>query len=162
MLGRNSAPWGWWGPGPGCPEKLWLPPPWQCSRPGWMELWATRAGGRCPCWWQGGWNQMIFKVPSNPNHSMNFKFHWFLGKGVPCLGTGGHRDQVALGGPVEYNLVHAVAALHGFASCLAPFCLLKYFWNFVTWTTLQLSHTSLSATSGKQWLVLYSLGNLVP
>jgi len=20
--------------------------------------------------WQGGWNQMIFKVPSNPNHSM--------------------------------------------------------------------------------------------
>jgi len=21
-----------------CPEKLWLPPPWQCSRPGWMEL----------------------------------------------------------------------------------------------------------------------------
>jgi len=26
------------GPGPGCPEKLWLPPPWQCSRPGWMEL----------------------------------------------------------------------------------------------------------------------------
>jgi len=24
--------------GPGCPEKLWLPPPWNCSRPGWMEL----------------------------------------------------------------------------------------------------------------------------
>jgi len=24
--------------GTGCPEKLWLPPPWQCSRPGWMEL----------------------------------------------------------------------------------------------------------------------------
>jgi len=21
------------GPGPGCPEKLWLPPHWQCSRP---------------------------------------------------------------------------------------------------------------------------------
>jgi len=20
------------------PEQLWLPPPWQCSRPGWMEL----------------------------------------------------------------------------------------------------------------------------
>jgi len=21
-----------------CPEKLWMPPPWKCSRPGWMEL----------------------------------------------------------------------------------------------------------------------------
>ena len=45
-------------------------PPWQCSRPGWMELWATWSHGRCPCAWQGGWNQMIFKVPSNTNHSM--------------------------------------------------------------------------------------------
>jgi len=25
---------------------------------------------KCPCPWQGGWNQMTFKVPSNPNHSM--------------------------------------------------------------------------------------------
>ena len=39
-------------------------------RPGWMELWATWSSGRCPCSWQGGWNQMIFKVPSNPYHSM--------------------------------------------------------------------------------------------
>ena len=61
---------GWWGTGTGCPEKLWLPPPWQCSRPGWMELWATWSGGRCPFSWQGGWNPMIFKVPSNPCHSM--------------------------------------------------------------------------------------------
>jgi len=61
---------GWWGPCPGCPEKLWLSTPWQVSRPGWMELWAPWCGGRCPCWWQGGWNQMIFKVPSNPDHSM--------------------------------------------------------------------------------------------
>jgi len=30
---------------------------------GWSSCW-------CPCSWQGGWNQMIFKVPSNPNHSM--------------------------------------------------------------------------------------------
>jgi len=22
----------------GCPEELWLPPPWHGSRPGWMEL----------------------------------------------------------------------------------------------------------------------------
>jgi len=28
------------------------------------------SSGRCPCSWQGGWNQMIFKVPSNPYHSM--------------------------------------------------------------------------------------------
>jgi len=54
-----------------CPEKLWLPPPWQCPRPGWMELWAPWAGGRGPCSWQGGWNQMSFKVPPNPNHSMS-------------------------------------------------------------------------------------------
>jgi len=31
-----------------------------CSRPDWMELWATWSSGRCPCSWQGGWNQMIF------------------------------------------------------------------------------------------------------
>ena len=56
------------------PKKLWLPPPWKCPRPGWMELWATWSGGRCPCPWQGGWIQMIFKVPSNPNHLM---IRWF-------------------------------------------------------------------------------------
>jgi len=28
------------------------------------------SGGRCGCSWRGGWNQMSFKVPSNPNHSM--------------------------------------------------------------------------------------------
>ena len=48
--------WGGWGTGTGCPERLWLPLPWQCSRPGWMGLWATWSGGRCPCPWQGGWN----------------------------------------------------------------------------------------------------------
>jgi len=52
------------------PEKLWMPPPWKSWRPAWMELWATWCSGRCPCSWQGGWNQMIFKVPSNPYHSM--------------------------------------------------------------------------------------------
>ena len=39
-------------------------------RPGWMGLWAAWAGGRCPCPGQGCWNEMIFKVPSNPNHSV--------------------------------------------------------------------------------------------
>jgi len=38
-----------WGTGTGCPEKLWMFPPWKCSRPGWMWLWATWSNGRCPC-----------------------------------------------------------------------------------------------------------------
>lgn len=29
--------------------------------------------GRCPCHWQGGWNEMIFKIPSKPNHSMTLR-----------------------------------------------------------------------------------------
>ena len=29
-----------------------MPPPWKCSRPGWMELSATWSSGRCPCPWQ--------------------------------------------------------------------------------------------------------------
>ena len=35
-----------------------------------MELWASWSGGRCPGPWQGGWNEISFKVPSNPNCSM--------------------------------------------------------------------------------------------
>ena len=27
---------GWWGTGTDCPEKLWMPHPWRCSRPGRM------------------------------------------------------------------------------------------------------------------------------
>jgi len=71
----SSSPRRWWNTGTGCPEKLWMPPPWKCSRPGWMELWATWSSGRCPCWWQWGWNQMSFKVPSNPYHSMILWFY---------------------------------------------------------------------------------------
>ena len=47
-----------------------MPHPWNCSRPGWMRLWATWSSGWHPCPWQQGWNWMIFKVPSNPSHSM--------------------------------------------------------------------------------------------
>lgn len=25
----------------GCPERLWIPHPWRCLRPGWMGPWAT-------------------------------------------------------------------------------------------------------------------------
>ena len=38
------------------PERLWMPHPWKCLRPGWMGLWATWSSGGCPCPWQGGWN----------------------------------------------------------------------------------------------------------
>jgi len=38
---RNSSPRGWWDTGRGCPEKVRMPSPWKCSRPGWMGLWAT-------------------------------------------------------------------------------------------------------------------------
>ena len=50
------------------------PPPWKCSRPGWMKPWATwsspRSGGWWSCLWQRSWNLMILWVPSNPSHSM--------------------------------------------------------------------------------------------
>jgi len=42
----------WWDAGTGCPERLWMPRPWRCSRPGWMGPWATwsrKWGGWWPC-----------------------------------------------------------------------------------------------------------------
>jgi len=56
IIGRNSSPRGWWGPGPGCLEKLWVLHPWRCSRPGWMGSWATWSSGWCLCLWKGSWN----------------------------------------------------------------------------------------------------------
>ena len=39
-----------------CPERLWMPHPWRCSRPSWMGPWATlsstKSGGFWPCLWQ--------------------------------------------------------------------------------------------------------------
>jgi len=37
----SSLLWEWWGAGTGCPERLWMPRPWRCSRPGWMGPWAA-------------------------------------------------------------------------------------------------------------------------
>ena len=41
----------------GCPERLWMPRPWRCSRPGWMGPWAAwpsiKCGGRWPGMWGG-------------------------------------------------------------------------------------------------------------
>jgi len=44
------------------------------------------SSGRCPCLWQGGWNQMIFKVPSDPYHSMIL---YILGEKNPQESTAG-------------------------------------------------------------------------
>ena len=44
---------GCWGTGTGCPEKLWVPRPWKCSRPVWVGPWAPWAGGVQPCLWEG-------------------------------------------------------------------------------------------------------------
>ena len=58
----------------GCPERLWMPRTWRCSRPGWMGPWAAWSSIKCrrwwPCVWEGGWSLMIIEVPSNPSHSM--------------------------------------------------------------------------------------------
>lgn len=40
---------GWWGTGLSCPEKLYMPHPWKCLRPGWLGLWAAWSSGGCPC-----------------------------------------------------------------------------------------------------------------
>ena len=37
------------GTGVGCPEKLWMPHPCKCSRPGGMRLSTTWSSERCPC-----------------------------------------------------------------------------------------------------------------
>lgn len=42
----------------------------KCLRPGWVRFWATWPNTRRPCQWQGDWNQIIFKIPVKPNHSM--------------------------------------------------------------------------------------------
>uniref|UniRef100_A0A8B9GHS6 ADAM metallopeptidase domain 8 n=1 Tax=Amazona collaria TaxID=241587 RepID=A0A8B9GHS6_9PSIT len=63
--------------GTGCPEKLWLPHPWQCSRPGWTQgLGAPCSSGRCPC----PWNWVSFEVRSDPTQSGTLK--------APCCDKG--------------------------------------------------------------------------
>lgn len=37
---------------------------------GWRGFYATWSSRRCPRPWQEGWNYVIFKVPSIPNHSV--------------------------------------------------------------------------------------------
>ena len=74
-----SLPKEWWGAETGCPERLWMPCPWRCSRPGWMGPWTAwssiRYGGWWPCLQQAGWSVMILEVPSNPRQSMILWFY---------------------------------------------------------------------------------------
>ena len=71
-----------------------------------MGLWVTWSSGRCPCPWQGGWNEMIFKAPSNSNHSMILRchesHHWVRGScRDPVLGAA----APALRGSPSWELV---------------------------------------------------------
>jgi len=68
MLGRNSLLWGWWGAGTGCPEAVDAltrgvrgQAGWGCEQPG-LE------GGIPAC--SRGWDEVVWKVPSNTNHSV--------------------------------------------------------------------------------------------
>ena len=74
MSGGSSLLWDWWGARTGCLERLWMPHPWRCSRPGWMGSWAAWSSikhrGWWPCLWQGDWRFMILEVPSNLGHSV--------------------------------------------------------------------------------------------
>jgi len=88
-------PRGWWGADTGCPERLWMPLTWRCSRPGWMGPWAAwpsnKCGGWQPCLWRGGWSFMILVVHSNPSHSMIVWLYdcmililWFYAESCSC------------------------------------------------------------------------------
>lgn len=52
------------------PRKVADAPSLEVSRPGCVWLWTMWASEKCPCLWQGVWDNMIFKVPSNSRHSM--------------------------------------------------------------------------------------------
>ncbi|XP_038012435.1 uncharacterized protein LOC119709128 isoform X2 [Motacilla alba alba] len=43
--------------------------PYNCPGPGWMGIRAACSGGRCLSHWQGGWNWVIFNVPSKPSRA---------------------------------------------------------------------------------------------
>ena len=44
MSGGSLSLREWWGAGTGCPERLWIPHPWRCSRPSWIGPLTV-----CPC-----------------------------------------------------------------------------------------------------------------
>lgn len=48
---------------------------WNFSRPGWMGLLATWSSGSGPYPRQRSWNQVMFKVSSNPSNSVILQFY---------------------------------------------------------------------------------------
>ena len=73
------------------PERLWMPCPWRCSRPGWMGPWAAWYSIRYGGWWlctrHGGWNLMILEVPSNSSHSVTLNPPWGISLSFGNLST---------------------------------------------------------------------------
>ena len=64
---RQVGAWEYGGGGmwPQKPDRLRIPHPWRCSRPGWMGPWAAWSGIV-----YGSWNLVILGAPSNPGHSV--------------------------------------------------------------------------------------------
>ena len=101
-------------------EELWLPPPWQGSRPGWTRLGAPRAGGSGPHPGQrGGTGWSVRSLPTQtilwfydlafrpPNQMNPFQRHsWEISTWDCCLSaravlhTAGSKDQSPGGGTV--------------------------------------------------------------
>ena len=83
-------------------------------------------GGGQPCPWQGGWNWVIFKVPSNPCHSVIL---WNAGKLVL------HLDRnVRLSAEVQRNL-HPCSIPQTLFSCLSHVGFWQ--WSHPSWTQRQ-------------------------
>lgn len=59
-----------------CPENLWMPHFWRYSRSGGMGLWDIWSSIWQLCLWQGCWNKMVFKAPSNPRHLVILWFYY--------------------------------------------------------------------------------------
>jgi len=61
------------------PREVMDAPSLEVYKARWMGLWATCSSGRYPCQQQRGWKWMIYKVPSNSNHSTIIWFYdYFL------------------------------------------------------------------------------------
>lgn len=61
-----------------CPSIILLF--WKCLRLGWMGPWAPWSNEWYPCTWQGDWNWMAFKVPSNLSRSIIPSFYLEAGR----------------------------------------------------------------------------------
>ena len=98
---RNYSLWERRGAGPGCPEKLWLPPPWQCSRPGWTGLWAPCSGRRGPCPWQGGGTGWALRfLPTQTIRWFYEERHWGAGLHQNYTNLEHSRHSLNLSSPV--------------------------------------------------------------